>query len=159
MITPSFRIGVILTLLVTSLLLPYRARACSCIDSFYMTEWERTDAIFLGTVTNIHTPVPSSLFSSTDLVVYTFKPHHVWKGENWEEVTVESTSVESCGASFRQDETYMVYAFGPSNGLYTYLCTLNHPAYSTWVYRHALSAGIEKIRTGLGFTSLIYQPF
>ena len=156
----AIRILFILAMLLMVWITPYQAQACSCIMTTYLAEWERANAVFLGTVVDIQSPPASDIVSSADPLTYTFRTFHVWKGQPRLQYQVQSArETMSCGAVFEQDETYVVYAFGQGDVLSTYLCTTNHPASYTWVYRYDLFVGVQKIRAGLGFTPLTYQDF
>jgi hypothetical protein len=146
------RVGLIFTLLATTLLMPHRAGACSCIYSRFTEEFQKAHAVFLGTVTSVQDPPPSNIVSSDDPITYTFRVHEVFKGTD---VTIHKVrtirDTVSCGAGLDVGETYIVYAFWWDDHVGTYACDLTHRAGSLSIYKWQMEFSVDVLRQQLGF--------
>lgn len=145
---------IIVVVLLVPLLIPHQVHACSCITpsfSRFSQEFERADTVFMGTVVKVQQMPPAEITSSLDPITYTFQVHAVWKGSRSSQIQVRSANdTASCGAYFIEDTPTIVYAFGSDEDLETYLCTLNHPANSTLLYRWTFFNAVQKVRQGWG---------
>lgn len=138
------RVGLVILLLATTLLVPHRAGACSC-DLELFTAWHNADAIFLGTIVYVEEITERSL-------LYTFETHRIWKGVDSLQIQIESGSESApCGAFFELEKTYVVYAYAYTRrgNLSSGLCD-NHPASSLAPYRWKLSQLSGRIAEKLG---------
>jgi hypothetical protein len=150
------RVGLVIIPLATTLLVPHRVGACSCIISSFVDQFQDAHTVFLGTLTTIQDdPAPDPEVDwITQPIIYTFRVHRVFKGA---QVTIRNVhSVEdtsACGAGLKQGETYVVYAFWRGTHLGTSGCNPNHPASSLQRYVWQLEYSIDALRQRIGFIS------
>lgn len=105
------------------LLVPDCASACSCAQQLPEEAFSRSEAVFAGEVVDVGEPhrQQPGLKSSADPVPVTFRVSEVWKEPEEETIEVTTASDDaSCGYSFREGESYLVYA---SEGMQVDLCS------------------------------------
>ena len=98
--------------------------ACSCILPAPPKEsLEQSTAVFAGKVVDID--VPSGIVLSTaDPVKVTFGVSKIWKGPDYKTLVLTTArSGGSCGYSFKENEDYIVYAYGEEDKLTTGICS------------------------------------
>lgn len=98
--------------------------ACSCVQPAPPKEsLEHSTAVFAGKVVDID--VPSGLvISSADPVKVTFEVLEIWKGHDYKTLVLTTArDGASCGYSFKQNEEYIVYAYGEENKLSAGICS------------------------------------
>jgi hypothetical protein len=154
MLNKVFHFFIIAVFLVVTLMSPYQAQACSCILPYVWREWEQSEAVFLGTVTDIQYMPPAPVMSSSDPITYTFDVHTVYKVGELSPFKVQSArETDSCGAGLEIGETYVVYAFPYQEQelLWTHSCTHPHPAATLSWYRYDILMVTRTLRGALGF--------
>lgn len=99
------------------------ASACTCVfpappkDSL-----EKSTAVFVGKVVDIDVP-SKMIFRSSDPVKVTLEVSKIWKGPDYKTLVLTTArDGASCGYSFKQDEEYVVYAYGEEDKLSTDIC-------------------------------------
>ena len=98
--------------------------ACLCIQPAPPQEsLEQSTAVFVGKVIDID--VPSGIVvSSADPVKVTFEVSKIWKGPDYKTLVLTTArDGVSCGYSFKQNDEYIVYAYGEENKLSTGICS------------------------------------
>ncbi|MCY4558507.1 MAG: hypothetical protein OXF79_19460 [Chloroflexi bacterium] len=128
------------TCLLTALVLPRPAHACSCAPPGSPAEaLAEADAVFAGEVTLIR-PLghPPFRLSSADPVEVEFQLSRVWKGPRLETTVIETELSEiSCGYEFKKGGTYIVYVHDGRAGS----CTRTSPAWRAFQDLVALGPG------------------
>ncbi|MDZ7611875.1 MAG: hypothetical protein U5L10_03870 [Candidatus Moranbacteria bacterium] len=102
--------------------------ACSCVQPASPQEsLEQSTAVFAGKVIDVD--VPSGLVvSSADPVKVTFEVSKIWKGPDYKTLVLTTARDEaSCGYSFKENEEYIVYAYGEEDTLSTDICSRTKP--------------------------------
>ncbi len=97
--------------------------ACSCAQPAPPQEsLEQSTAVFAGRVIDID--IPSRIVvSSADPVKVTFEVSKIWKGPDYETIVLTTArDGASCGYEFKENEEYIVYAYGEENTLSTGIC-------------------------------------
>lgn len=97
--------------------------ACTCAPSKSASEeLERATAVFAGKVIEIKRHKQSSDLSAR--VEAVFEVEKVWKGVNEKRVSIFTSSWSTaCGYGFKEDRTYLVYAYGNAEArLSTSIC-------------------------------------
>lgn len=140
---------IIAFLLLSSLLIPHQAHACSCYTPPFWREWEQAEAVFIGTVAHIEYLPPAEIMSSGDPITYTLSVQTMFKGVATSQLQVRST-VETCSAGFQEGGRYMVYAFRQGDKLATSLCNYNHPAGTVRPYQRDILNTVQRVWGGLG---------
>jgi len=86
---------------------PESVWACSCVQhrNSPSVEFEESDAVFFGRVTNIIKPPP--IFYGYYLEIIAFEVEDSWKGITETHITV---SAGDCGVDFRKGKSYLVYS-------------------------------------------------
>jgi len=117
---------ILLLFIVGSLLVVNTAivNACSCVQPAPPKEsLEQSTAVFAGKVIDID--VPSGIIvSSADPVKVTFEVSKIWKGPDYETLVLTTArDGASCGYGFKENEEYIVYAYGEENKLSTGICS------------------------------------
>jgi len=98
--------------------------ACSCAQPAPPQEsLKQSTAVFAGKVIDIN--VPSGIAgSSADPVKVIFEVSKIWKGPDYETLVLTTArSGVSCGYSFKENEEYIVYAYGEEDKLSTGICS------------------------------------
>ncbi|XID94864.1 hypothetical protein ACF3MZ_10245 [Paenibacillaceae bacterium WGS1546] len=134
-------ITLILAIVAGGLLVPEnRASACSCASRDAAAKLDISAAVFVGKVVGVGKAVQGKF---GPLRPYTFEVDQAWKGVEEKRVTVYSNdgASASCGYSFVQGETYLVYAHQENDRLQTGLCHGNRPI---------AEAGDELAQLGIG---------
>jgi hypothetical protein len=111
-----------LTLFTTlTILKPLITYACSCIPSPPVgEEFERDSAVFSGSVLSI-----KEVKSKFESIKITFQVDRIWKGISETEVSIYTRrDSASCGYSFKEGESYLIYAGNTEGKLTTGLCSL-----------------------------------
>lgn len=125
--TLSISIVLLLGTLLPSLLNPAPAYGCSCAAQGGVTEkLSQSQAVFLGKAVSKDTLARKVDFGR--LRGYTFEVQKVWKGSLGPKQLVYSIDGDSasCGFSFSQRQTYLIYANADQDGtLRTSLCSGN----------------------------------
>lgn len=151
---------IITGVLLSSFLMPYQAEACTCLTAPFLTEWEGSEAIFLGTVSKVEEIEFSDGTFSYHLNLYTFENHRIWKGDDLPQIQVRSMpDSAACGYEFKQGESYMVYAYGTQDELRTSLCNYNHPTTTLRPYVLDIFRGVQRIRATFGFPQQDFLDF
>jgi hypothetical protein len=93
------------------------ARACTCIgtDALVADGLSFSDAVFSGTVTDVHQP------RFIRVLVATFRADRIWKGPG-DRVRRVWTDASLCGAEFQEGEAYLVFAHGAQGNPRTSMC-------------------------------------
>lgn len=100
---------------------PERSFACSCVGFTTLEAKEHADSVFRGTVTKIEKP--SKLGNSASLAKVYLQVDEVWKGSEQREIMVSSALAEaSCGVSFQEGKSYLVFAKSYDDLLKTTIC-------------------------------------
>lgn len=117
---------ILLLFIVGSLLIVNTAivNACSCIQPAPPQEsLGQSTAVFAGKVVDINVPI-GIVVSSADPVKVTFEVSKIWKGHDYRTLVLTTAKNEaSCGYSFKENEEYIVYAYGEENKLSTGICS------------------------------------
>lgn len=123
------------------------AAACSCAggDASEFAEW--ADTVFVGTLSEVSTPLMAPVVSSTDTVTYEFHVSRVYEGEARERTYVRSVRFgASCGLEgLVLQHSYVVFAAHrtidgvSSDALWAHLCGGTAPA------DNALVADVEAV--------------
>lgn len=113
MVTVAFRIFLIACLAMLSL----PAMACNCANSFSpQAQLDASSAVFSGKVVRIKwyekTLQRMNRMNAYQIMIVTFQPSRVWKGQSMPEIDVETPDPENddCGVDFKKDQEYLVYA-------------------------------------------------
>lgn len=97
-------------LLSAALLMPLRAKACSCVlNGTPQQELGRSSVVFEGTVVSVEEIPAAADRSHPHLSAARLRVTHAWKGVEGDEVVVE-TFHGMCGVRFEVGESYLVYA-------------------------------------------------
>ena len=98
--------------------------ACSCIQPTSPQEsLEKSTAVFAGKVIDIDIP-NGIVVSSADPVKVTFRVSKIWKGPDYKTLILTTArNGASCGYSFKENEEYIVYAYGEEDTLSTGICS------------------------------------
>jgi len=111
-----------LVLLVMITLFPTQeVLACSCYSASNIEHYDRSDAVFVGTVlqieesTSSHGPDGEFIF---DIHQVTFDVHSKWKGELNDIVLIETMlpNGANCGKFFQNNTSYLIFADITDNG-------------------------------------------
>lgn len=98
--------------------------ACSCAPAKSAAQaLEQSTAVFSGKVIKIKRHKQAeNIFATVEVI---FRVEKAWKGVNKKTVSVFTSSHSaSCGFSFRENHTYLVYAFGNDEGrISTSICS------------------------------------
>lgn len=127
---------------------PAEVHACSCAGPRpVQEEMNRKTAIFAGEVISVEPPRGGWSRSSAAPVEVTFEVTDVWKGQPGSKSKVYTAlSGASCGyEGFVAGQTYIVFAYGPSDRLETGLCERTKPLSSASEELAVLGAGYEPI--------------
>lgn len=113
--------AIILTSLVATI-----SSACSCLPTDIESEYNRSDAVFAGTVVSIN---PSPETGGRDVLV---QVSQTWKGPISGTIHVYTPTSESeCGYSFSDGVEYIIFGNTTMEngvlGQFTHLCTLTTP--------------------------------
>ena len=98
--------------------------ACSCAQPAPPQEsLEQSTAVFTGKVIDID--IPSGIIvSSTDPIKVTFEVSKIWKGPDYKTLVLTTARNGAiCGYSFKENEEYIVYAYGEEDTLSTGICS------------------------------------
>ena len=130
------------------------ANACSCTQSASPKEsLEQATAVFAGKVININTP-DGIILSSNDPIKVTFEVSKMWKGPDYKTLVLTTARDKTaCGYSFKQNQEYIVYAYGEENKLNTGICSRTKLFASAQDDLQAL--GIDNLPTNSGSSFVI----
>lgn len=98
--------------------------ACSCIQPAPPQEsLEQSTAVFAGRVIDIDATT-GIVVSSADPVKVIFEVSKIWKGPDYKTLILTTArDGASCGYSFKENEEYIVYAYGEEDKLSTGICS------------------------------------
>lgn len=118
-----------LAMLVSILLNPLPASACSCVEpDVPRAALAKATAVFSGIVVSMDYRYSGPVQSSADPVTVTFRVDEVWKGPEKAFLSISTAiSSVSCGYEFHLGESYLVYASGPEDHLEVSLCSRTKP--------------------------------
>ena len=132
--------------------------ACSCAQPSPPKEsLEQSCAVFAGRVVDID--VPSGIVnSSADPVKVTFEVSKIWKGPDYKTLVLTTARDEaSCGYSFKQNEEYIIYAYGEENKLSTDICSRTRLLTNAQEDLQELGEGNLPSNSGSNYTPQIYN--
>ena len=149
---------ILLTLIIINLFLVNLSlvNACSCISPAPPKEsLEESTAVFVGKVIDID--VPSGIVVSNVVSVnVTFEVSKIWKGHDYKNLVLTTArGGASCGYPFKENEVYIVYAYGEEGILSTHTCSRTRLLSSAQDDLQELGAGNLPTNSG---SKYVYVP-